>query len=186
MPDLLTGTVTFLFTDVEGSTEQLVEAPAAYARSLDEHRSILRAVVSERGGRVVDCRGEEFFFAFPRANDAVAAAIAAQSLLAALESGTTRSLAVRMGIHTVHRAARICSLAQGGQVLISRTTRELLVAARESGISIHALGGFSLKGFPEPEEVFQVEAAGLRFAVPSPFSGRRSHCRRIVVGGTGT
>ena len=181
MPDLLTGTVTFLFTDVEGSTKQLVERPATYVRSLDEHRRILRAVVAERGGREVDCRGEEFFFAFPRANDAVGAAIAAQALLGAMESTTAGGVSVRMGVHTgqptvrdrgylgldVHRAARICSLAHGGQVLVSRTTRELLLAARESGISMRGLGSFRLKGFPDPEEVFQVEAAGLRSQFPT-------------------
>lgn len=184
MPDLLTGTVTFLFTDVEGSTEHLVEAPAAYARSLDEQRRILRAVVAERGGREVDCRGEEFFFAFDRATDAVGAAIAAQSLFGAAESTTTGRLSVRMGIHTgqpivrdrgylgldVHRAARICSLAHGGQVLVSRTTRELLVAARESGLSMRELGRVRLKGFPEPEELFQVEAGGLQSQFPPPRS----------------
>jgi class 3 adenylate cyclase len=188
MPELLTGTVTFLFTDVERSTERLVRAPEAYARSLDEHRRILRAIVAERGGREVDCRGEEFFFAFARANDAVAAAIAAQSLFAGLASPTSEGLAVRMGIHTgqptvrddgylgldVHRAARICSLARGGQVLISRTTRELLVAARESSVSMRDLGSLPLKGFPEPEEVFQVEAAGLRSRFPAPRSGQRT------------
>jgi class 3 adenylate cyclase len=187
MPDLLTGTVTFLFTDVEGSTEHLVAAPASYASSLDNQRRILRAVVAERGGLEVDCRGEEFFFAFPRANDAVAAAIAAQSLLGA-ESPTTGGLAVRMGIHTgeptvrdrgylgldVHRAARICSLAHGGQVLISRTTRELLVAAREPGVSMRALGSFRLKGFPEPEELFQVDTAGREAQFPAPRSADRT------------
>jgi class 3 adenylate cyclase len=191
MPDLLTGTVTFLFTDVEGSTEHLVAAPASYASSLENQRRILRAVVAERGGLEVDCRGEEFFFAFPRANDAVAAAIAAQSLLGA-ESPTTGALAVRMGIHTgepmvrdrgylgldVHRAARICSLAHGGQVLISRTTRELLVAALEPGVSMRALGSFRLKGFPEPEELFQVDPADREAQFPAPRSADRTGANR--------
>jgi class 3 adenylate cyclase len=180
--DLLTGTVTFLFTDVERSTELLGRSPQDYARTLNEHRGILRAEVAERGGREVDSRGEEFFFAFARANDAVAAAVAAQSRLGRLEWPAHEAMAVRMGIHTgeptvndagylgldVHRAARICSLAHGGQVLISRTTRDLLVLGGPAGIAVREVGRYRLKGFAEPDEVFQVDAAGLRWEFPAP------------------
>ena len=100
MPDLLTGTVTFLFTDVERSTERLARSPDVYARSLDDQRRLVREAVADADGREIDCRGEEFFFAFARARDAVAAAAAAQSRLAGHDWPPDGRLAVRMGIHT--------------------------------------------------------------------------------------
>lgn len=180
MRELLTGTVTFLFTDVEGSTERLAQGPDVYARSLDDHRRLLREAVADADGREIDCRGEEFFFAFARARDAVAAAAAAQSRLAEHEWPPDGRLAVRMGIHTgeptvhddgylgldVHRAARICALAHGGQVLISRTTGDLLAGAPLTGVAVRALGSYRLKGFSLPDEVFQLEVGGLQKQFP--------------------
>ena len=180
MPDLLTGTVTFLFTDVEGSTERLAHAPDVYARSLDDHRRLLRDAVAEANGREIDCRGEEFFFAFARARDAVAAAAAAQWRLAEHEWPPDGRLTIRMGIHTgeptvhdagylgldVHRAARICALAHGGQVLISRTTGDLLTASPPVGVAVRTLGSYRLRGFSQPEEVFQLDMGGLQTQFP--------------------
>jgi class 3 adenylate cyclase len=181
MPDLLTGTVTFLFTDVEGSTERLARGPNVYARSLDDHRRLVREAVADADGREIDCRGEEFFFAFARARDAVAAAADAQSRLAAHEWPPDGRLTVRMGIHTgeptvhdegylgldVHRAARICALAHGGQVLISRTTCDLLKDSPPSGLALRALGNHRLRGFSQPEQVFQLDVGGLQSQFPS-------------------
>ncbi len=133
-PELPTGTVTFLFTDVEGSTRLLQEHGAGYADLLDEHRRALREAFTGHDGVEVDTQGDAFFVAFSRAADAVAAAAEARQ---ALEPGPIR---VRMGIHTgepivtdegyvgidVHRAARIAAAAHGGQIVLSETTRGLL------------------------------------------------------------
>src|SRR5919197_673391 len=135
MPELPTGTVTFLFTDVEGSTRLLQELGDRYAEALAEHRRVLRDAFVRNGGVEVDTQGDAFFVAFARASDALAAARDAQSALI----GPIR---VRIGIHTgepivtddgyigmdVHRAARIAAAGHGGQVLVSQSTRELIDA----------------------------------------------------------
>src|SRR4029453_17550029 len=133
--DLPTGTVTFLFTDVEGSTKLLEELGAVgYAEALAEHRRVLREAFASACGVEVDSQGDAFFVAFPTAPGALAAASAAMSALAA---GPIR---VRMGIHTgtphladegyvgadVHRAARIAACGHGGQVLVSASTASLI------------------------------------------------------------
>ena len=132
--DLPSGTVTFLFTDVEGSTRLLHELGAeAYAEALAEHRRVLREAFGAHGGVEVDTQGDAFFVAFPTAPGALAAAQQAQEALA---PGPIR---VRMGLHTgtphwprratsggdVHKAARIAAAGHGGQVLLSKATREL-------------------------------------------------------------
>ncbi len=130
---LPSGTVTFLFTDIEGSTRLLDELGDAYAEALAEHRRQLRAVFERHGGIEVDTQGDAFFVAFPRAGDALAAAAEGQRVLA---DGPIR---VRMGVHTgeptvteegyvgidVHRAARIAAAGHGGQLLVSQTTHDL-------------------------------------------------------------
>ena len=134
MRELPSGTVTFLFTDIEGSTRLLHELGDAYADALAKHRHVLREVSAAHGGVEVDTQGDAFFIAFARARDAVAAAADAQR---ALRSGPIR---VRMGIHTgeplqtdegyvgmdIHRGARIAAAGHGGQVLVSQTARELV------------------------------------------------------------
>ena len=133
MRELPSGTVTFLFTDIEGSTKLLHELGDAYAEALAEHRRGLRAAFEAHGGVEVDTQGDAFFVAFARARDALAAAREGQQALA---DGPIR---VRMGLHTgepivteegyvgidVHRAARIAAVGHGGQVLVSQSTREL-------------------------------------------------------------
>jgi predicted ATPase/class 3 adenylate cyclase len=157
---LPSGTVTFLFTDVEGSTRLLREEGAAYAVLLEECRRVIRHAFTRRGGVEVDTQGDAFFVAFSRAADAVAAAIEAQS---ALETGPIR---VRMGIHTgeplvtregyvgmdVHRAARIAASAHGGQIVLSETTRRLL----DAGAPIRDLGEHRLKDLIGAERLFQL------------------------------
>ena len=140
MPELPTGTVTFLFTDIEGSTRLLQQLGDRYPDLLSEHHRLLRAAVEVRGGRVVDTQGDAFFVAFSRAADAVAAAIEAQRSIAAHSWPEGADLRVRMGLHTgepassgggyvgldVHRAARICAAGHGRQVLLSEATRALV------------------------------------------------------------
>src|SRR6266542_1314544 len=142
MSELPTGTVTFLFTDVEGSTRLLQEHGERYAAMLGEHRRVLRSEFVRHGGVEVDTEGDAFFVAFPSARNALAAARAAQQ---AFEPGPLR---VRMGLHTgeaqvsdegyvgldVHRAARIASAGHGGQVLLSASTAALVeVELRDLG-----------------------------------------------------
>jgi predicted ATPase len=158
MPELPSGTVTFLFTDIEGSTQLLHELGDSYAEALAEHRRVLRATFAEHDGVEVDTQGDAFFVAFTRAGDALAAARDGQAWLA---EGPIR---VRMGVHTgepmvtdegyvgldVHRAARIGGAGYGGQVLVSRTTRELV------SDDLLELGEHRLKDFAEPIALFQL------------------------------
>ena len=137
MSELPQGTVTFLFTDIEGSTELLKRLGARYHEVLDAHARILREAASSHGGSEVDNQGDSFFFAFARANAALGAAVVAQRALAAHEWPDGAEVRVRMGLHTgepsvggeryvglgVHRAARIGAAGHGGQVLLSNPTR---------------------------------------------------------------
>ncbi|MEJ7792199.1 MAG: adenylate/guanylate cyclase domain-containing protein [Gaiellaceae bacterium] len=157
---LPTGTVTFLFTDIEGSTRLLRElGPDVYAEALAEHRRVLRAVFAAEGGVEVDTQGDAFFVAFPTAAGAVTAAASGQRALA---SGQTT---VRMGLHTgapivaaegyvgidVHRGARVAALAHGGQVIVSATT-----AALVGDEPLRDLGRHRLKDFDAPVQLFQL------------------------------
>jgi class 3 adenylate cyclase len=131
------GTITLLFTDIEGSTRMLLALGERYADALADHRRILRDVWSECGGTEMDTQGDSFFVVFPRASDALAAATKGQRRLAAHPWPGETPLRVRMGIHTgeptlsggdyvgidVHRAARIAAAGHGGQVLVSRSPR---------------------------------------------------------------
>lgn len=156
--ELPTGTVTFLFTDIEGSTRLLQELGDGYADVLAEHRRVLRQAWQEHDGVEVDTQGDAFFVAFSRATEAVAAAAEAQSALA---DGPVR---VRMGLHTgeplqggegyvgfdVHRAARIAAAGHGGQVLLSQATADL------AGANVRDLGLHRLKDLSAPERIFQL------------------------------
>ena len=158
--DLPSGTVTFLFTDIEGSTKLLHElGPEAFAEALAEHRRVLRAAFGAQGGVEVDTQGDAFFIAFPTATGALAAAAAARDELA---SGPIR---VRMGIHTgtphlsaegyvgsdVHRGARIAAAGHGGQVLVSPATVALVGSE-----GLRDLGEHRFKDFPEPISIYQL------------------------------
>ncbi len=161
MRELPAGTVTFLFTDIEGSTKLLDELGAeAYAEALAEHRRVLREAFLATGGVEVDTQGDAFFVAFPTAREALAAAAQAQAALAA---GPIR---VRMGIHSgepllteegyvgidVHRGARVMSAGHGGQVLVSHATYALLDG--DSGLV--DLGRHRLKDLTEPQPLYQL------------------------------
>src|SRR5262245_44204409 len=152
--DLPTGTVTFLFTDVEGSTRLLRDLGAdAYADALAQHRRLIREACAAHGGVEVDTQGDAFFFAFPTAPGAAAAA---SELTEALSSGQIR---VRVGLHTgsalvtdegyvgddVHLAARLAAAAHGGQVVLSRATAELV------DVPLADLGQHRPRDRPDPD-----------------------------------
>jgi predicted ATPase len=157
--ELPSGTVTFLFTDVEGSTRLLHELGDGYAAVLAEHRRALRDAFSRHGGVEVDTQGDAFFVAFPKASQALAAAAAAKE---ALEGGPIK---VRMGLHTgeprltdegyvgmdVHRAARIAAAGHGGQIVLSQSTRDLVQTD-----GIRELGEHRLKDLAAAERLYQL------------------------------
>jgi YVTN family beta-propeller protein len=179
MVDLPSGTVTFLFTDVEGSTRLLKQLGERYSAVLADHRRLLREAVEARDGREIDTQGDSFFFAFARANAALGAAVVAQRALAEHEWPEGGEVRVRMGLHTgepvvdgasyvglgVHRAARIGAVAHGGQVLLSIATREL-VEDEAGGVSIRELGSYRLKDIDRPERLFQLDIEGLQTDFP--------------------
>ena len=159
MRDLPGGTVTLLFTDIDGSTHLLNQLGKRYAEMLAECRQLLRAAFHRWGGHEVDTQGDAFFVAFARATDAVSAAVEMQRALAAHPWPDGATVHVRMGLHTgepqrsaegyvgldVHRAARIMSAGHGGQVLLSQTTRDLVEHDLPDGVSLRDLGVHRLK-----------------------------------------
>jgi class 3 adenylate cyclase len=170
VPDLPGGTVTFTFTDIEDSTELLKRLGDDYRDVLTSHRRIVRDTFTARDGIEIDTQGDAFFFAFSRARDAVTAAVDAQRAHAAATWPGGADVRVRMGLHTgepaVHeegyvgldvvRAARICTVGRGGQILLSETTRALLGSGLPDGVSVFPVGQRHLRGIDEPERVFEV------------------------------
>ena len=189
MAGLPTGTVTLLFTDIEGSTPLVHRLGEGFGAVREQHRRLLRRAVAEAGGHEVECRADEFFAVFQRAKDGAAAAVAAQRLLAGNAWPEGVSLRVRMGLHTgdpgvegggylgvdVHRAARICAAGHGGQILLSQTTRELVASEAE----VKDLGSYALNGLPAPERLFQLMAVGLRSEFP-PLRAESRQGRRLA------
>ncbi len=172
---LPTGTVTFLYTDIEGSTALLGRLGERYSAVLEDHRRLMREQVAAAGGTEIDCRGDEFLFVFPEAGPAVDAAVSAQHALVAHAWPDEGRVNVRMGLHSgeptlqgrsyvgldVHRVARLASAGHGGQVLVSERTREL------AGVDARDLGHHQFKGLAEAERVYQVVGAGLRAEFPA-------------------
>jgi predicted ATPase/class 3 adenylate cyclase len=181
---LPTGTVTFLFTDIEGSTRLLQTLGDRYGDLLDEHCRIMRTAIGDANGIEVGTEGDSFFAVFPSAADAVTATIAAQRQLATHDWPESADVRVRMGLHTgegnlggdnylgidVNRAARIAAAGHGGQVVISDTTRSLVEHVLPQGARLRELGAHRLKDLANPERLFQVEAPGL----PSEFPALRT------------
>lgn len=175
MPELPSGTVTFLFTDVEGSTRLVKQLRDRYGEVLADHRRILRAAFEEHGGQEIDTQGDAFFVAFRRARDAALAAAAAQQALAEHPWPEGAELRVRMGIHTgeptvgdegyhgfgVNRAARIMAAGHGGQVLVSQVTCSVLEDDDLPGIELRELGEYRLKDLDRPERIYQLDIDGL-------------------------
>jgi predicted ATPase/class 3 adenylate cyclase len=185
---LPTGTVTFLFTDIEGSTHLLQRLSDEYARVLDESQLILRAAFAAQGGVEVDTQGDSFFVAFPTALGAVAAAVEATRALAAHPWPEGGALQVRIGVHTgaphlvgaryvgldVHRAARIAAAGHGGQILLSASTRALVEHDLPDGVTLRELGAYRLKDLHDPETITQLVLAEL----PSDFPPLKTLDRR--------
>ncbi len=173
MASLPGGTVTFLFTDIEGSTRLLQALGDDYGEVVRHHRLLLREHLGAKGGTEVDTQGDAFFYSFPRARDAVAGAVAAQRALAQQTWPQGAEVRVRMGLHTgepsvgdegylgldVVRAARICSAGHGGQILLSETTRALLGNDLPEGASVVDLGQQNLKDV-QHERIFQLALEG--------------------------
>jgi DNA-binding NarL/FixJ family response regulator/class 3 adenylate cyclase len=190
MPNLPHGTVTLVFTDVEGSTQLVQRLGDHYAHVLDDHRRLFREAVEVANGTVVDQRGDEFFVVFPEARAAADAVVAAQKAFAEHDWPAGVEVRVRMGMHTgepairgetyfgldVHRAARICQAGSGGQILLSRSTRDALNAEHE----LEDLGDHQLPGIDQPERLFQLNAAGLPAQFP-PLSTARKGFRGVRV-----
>jgi DNA-binding NarL/FixJ family response regulator/class 3 adenylate cyclase len=183
MANLPHGTVTLVFTDVEGSTQLVQRLGDRYAHVLDDHRRLFREAVEAGRGMVVDQRGDEFFVVFTDARAAVDTVVAAQRSFAEHEWPTGVDLRVRMGMHTgepnirdgtyfgldVHRAARICQAGSGGQILLSDRTREEIDAGHE----LQDLGDHQLPGIDRPERLFQLNAPGLPTRFPPLSTARR-------------
>jgi len=179
MSGLPGGAVTFLFSDVEGSTRLVKALRERYPQVLAEHRRLVRAAIAAHGGREVDTQGDAFFAAFASATQAVLCALDIQRALAAHPWPGGAQVRVRIGIHTgqavpaggaytglaVHRAARICAAAGGGQVLVSQATQTLIEDEEEGegepGFTLVDVGQYRLKDLDRPVRLFQLAAAGL-------------------------
>jgi class 3 adenylate cyclase len=175
MPALPSGTVTFVFTDIEGSTALLKQLGERYRELVAIHRKIVRKAFGAANGIEIDMQGDAFFFAFPRARDAVGAAVDVQRAHAATVWPEESTVRVRMGLHTgepavddegylgldVVRAARICTVARGGQVLLSESTRALLGSTLPDDVSVFPLGERHLKSIDEPERVYELAIEGV-------------------------
>jgi predicted ATPase/class 3 adenylate cyclase len=180
MGSLPTGTVTFLFTDIEGSTRLLQQVGDSYKQILDIHSRIVRRAIEARSGIVVSTEGDSFFAVFSTPEDAVVAAADFQRGLEAADWKVDEGVTVRAGIHTgegtiggdnyvgldVHRAARIAAAGHGGQVLVSATTTVLVQDHLPEGVSLRSMGNHRLKDLTRPETVYQLVIEGLRSEFP--------------------
>jgi len=182
------GHLTFLLTDIEGSTELLARLDDRYAPLLSDVRRLVRAAVRHAGGREVSARGDDTFAVFERAPAAVEAALAIQREMHAGAWPDGIDVRLRIGLHrglpaltdagyvglSVHAAARICFAAHGGQIVMSSAVRKAVGESLADGISLRSLGAWRFRGLPEPVDLFQVQAAdlladfpALRSAVPA-------------------
>jgi class 3 adenylate cyclase len=185
------GTVTFVFTDIERSTELARELGDAYRDVLLEHRRLLTDAFERSGGVVYSRLGDEVSAVFATAADAVAGAAAAQRVFAAHTWQQGCAVRVRIGVHTgpapaeaagehvgldVHRTARICAAAHGGQVILSDETTKAASGALPAGTALRQLGSYHLRGFPDREGLVQLVVGGVRNEFPEP--------RATIGGGT--
>ena len=194
-----TGTVTLLFTDVEGSTRLLERLGRdRYAEGLEHHRVLLRESFGRYDGFEVSCEGDSFFVAFPRAEDAVRAAADGQRALHETSWPHDLRFPVRMGVHTgepkvvppnyvgldVHRAARVMSVSSGGQILVAARTADLVEGELAEGLALRQLGRFLLKDFDRPEPLAELVVEGLPGELPPPRAERAPETprrRRAVI-----
>jgi predicted ATPase/class 3 adenylate cyclase len=190
------GVITFLFTDIEGSTQLLQAIGARYGSVLGEHHRLIRDVLANHNGIEISTEGDSFFVAFTSPGDAIEAAAAAQRALTEFAEREGLDLRVRMGLHTgepeilgdnyggidVHRAARISSAAHGGQLLLSEATRALAEASLGDDILLRDLGEHRLKDLERPEHLYQLCIDGLRSDFPPPRSlGSRPNNLPVVL-----
>ncbi len=180
MANLPAGTVTFLFTDIEGSTRLLQEHPREMGAALSRHHDLLREAVEASGGIVFETLGDGVYACFKRASDGLMAAITGQRVIHAQDWGAIGEIRVRMGLHTgdveVHgehyfgpalfRCARLMAVGYGRQVLLSRATRDLVGDGLPEGASLRALGTHRLKDLAEATEVYQVLHPDLQAEFP--------------------
>jgi predicted ATPase/class 3 adenylate cyclase len=180
MTELPTGTVTFLFTDIEGSTRLLQSLGARWQPVLEDHNRLLRGAIRDAGGIDLRTEGDAFFAVFGSCPAAVAAASAAQRALAGHRWPPEATIRVRMGLHTgegtlggddyvgldVHRAARIAATGHGGQVLVSAVTSELVRHDLPDGVGLRDLGDHRLKDLARPERIYQLTIDGLPAEFP--------------------
>jgi class 3 adenylate cyclase len=176
------GAVTFLLTDIEGSTRLLEKLGDEYTGLLREVRNVIRTSVRAASGHEVDARADEFFAVFRRPTHALEAALAIQRALREKTWPQKSDVRVRIGMHTgrptltdtgyvgiaVHIAARVCWASHGGQILMSSAAHEAFAERPAQVIAFRSLGRFSLHGVAEPEQLFQVDAADLRAKFPKP------------------
>lgn len=174
------GTVTFLLTDIEGSTGLTQRLGDGYATVLRDVRALIGKSVREAGGREVDARADEFFAVFRQPARALDAAVWIQRGLQKREWPDGAEVCVRIGIHTgrtaltetgyvgvaVHTAARVCSAGHGGQILLSAASYEALRADASGDITFRTLGRYALAGLDQPQSLFQVQATDLRARFP--------------------
>ena len=194
MRQLPTGTVTLLFTDMEGSTQLLQQLGDRYAGVLAECRHLLRAAFQHWNGHEVDTQGDAFFVAFAHATDAILAAVAAQRAIAQHSWYESAALKIRIGLHTgepqlasggyvgldVHHAARIMGAGHGGQVLLSQTTRDLVEHDLPNGVGLRDLGAHRLKDLQHPSHLFQLVISGLPADFP-PLKTLDTHPNNLPV-----
>jgi class 3 adenylate cyclase len=188
MATLPAGTVTFVFTDIEGSTALMKRFGARYAELIADHRRIVRETFGRHQGIEIDTQGDSFFFAFARARDAVAAAVELQRTHAEYQWPGGETVRVRIGLHTgepavgeegylgvdVVRAARLSATGAGGTVLLSETTRALVGSSLPEGVSIHPAGERRLKDIDEPERVFELAIDGVEVTqTPAPMANEK-------------
>ncbi len=193
MPELPTGTLTFFFSDMEGSTRLLHDLGRdAFGSLQDEHAAVIRAAIAEGGGTEIRTEGDAFFAVFPTATGALAAAVGTQRGLAARSWPDGATIRGRIGLHTgegargggdylgidVNKAARIAATGHGGQIVLSSTTAALTADDLPARVTLRSLGGHLLKDFAEPLELHDVAIDGLRDTFP-PL--RTLDLRRIVL-----
>ena len=178
--ELPLGTVTLLFSDIEGSTRIVIQLRDRYSDLLSQHHQLLRAAFAEHGGREIYTQGDAFFVVFGQAKQAVAAAVASQRALSEHDWPGGAEVKVRIGIHSgepslgdegyqglgVHRAARICAAGHGGQILLSNATRELIEDELSDDVELLDLGENRLKDLDRPERIFQALHPGVASSFP--------------------
>ena len=181
---LPTGQVTFLLSDIEGSTPLLDRLGDQYGRMMTEMRKILRRAVQGGGGREVSARGDDYFAAFGQATGAVDAALAMQRAVLATKWPRDADVRLRIGLHrgrpaltdtgyvglSVHAAARICFAAHGRQIILSGAVRSAVLDSLPDGITLKSLGAWGFRGLPEAITMFQLEGPDL----PSDFPPLRA------------